>query len=273
MSSDAVDLLRSLVRHVHDISGDVQSIGEFASSDPEILTSIENVQLAVAGLGRAVAKRRNETVAAQIRELLKSPGGLNGIKLHFGSGGINLPGWINVDAAPAALSLNVARNIPLPDGCAKYIYASHLLEHLYYPTEATRFISECRRLLGVGGVLRIAVPDIGDALKAYATADLEYFKVRREYWHGWPAGRTMLEDILAYAGAFPDPAAFFEAHKYGYDYETLSKLLTTCGFASVRRCGHMQSSVAELRVDGHSEIASATHDSGSYSLFVEAVIA
>jgi len=272
-SSQAMALMRAIARRCHELSGDLQSLGyegPLADSDAEMIAALEHLSRQLDSVDGLVAERRKRTVAGQLRKLVEIHSSMQGLKLHFGAGGIRLAGWVNVDAPPADLSLNVARGIPLPSGCATHIFASHLLEHLYYPGEASRFISECRRLLSPGGVLRLIVPDIGACIRAYAADDRSFFQRRREQWEGWPENRTMLEDFLAYAGAFPDPAAFFETHKYGYDFGTLAKLLGANGFADVTRSDYMASSDPELQIDDQSSVASAGHDHGRFSLFVEA---
>lgn len=269
-SNPAIEEMRDLARRLHGLGGDMQSVGQSITADAGIISALADLQKAFDVVEKAVVQKRNALVVSQITKLAESEERLSNLKLHFGAGGIRLTGWVNVDEPPAELSLNVARGIPLPNGCAGFIYASHLLEHLYYPVEASRFIAECRRLLATGGVIRLVVPDIGESLQAYAAADGMYFSRRQQQWSGWPAGRTMLEDILAYAGAFPDPAAFFEAHKYGYDFETLSRLLTACGFSKIKRCSYMGSDHADLCLDDRSTVASAEHSSGHYSLFIEA---
>ncbi len=272
LPSQVMNMLRDLARRLHGLGGDIQSLGDGVPPEQAMVSALLDLDRSFEAVEQLAKKQRNSLVATQIRTLAEASGGLAGLKLHFGAGGIRLDGWVNVDAPPAELSLNVSRGVPLPDGCARYIYASHLLEHLYYPVEASRFISECHRLLGGGGAIRLAVPDIGESLHAYAKGDSLYFERRQQQWSGWPAGRAMLEDILAYAGAFPDPAAFFEAHKYGYDFETLRKLLVASGFSSVSQCAYMQSAHLEMRVDDRSMVASAEHQSGHYSLFIEAMV-
>lgn len=270
-----MDTMRDLARRLYELGGDLQSMGNgdgAAAADSVVAVALQDLAGRLDAVQRMVSERRNGLVALQLKKIVDSKQPLAGLRLHFGAGGIHLPGWINVDTPPAELSLNLARGIPLPNGCARYLYASHLLEHLYYPTEASHFIGQCRRLLDGQGILRLIVPDIGASLSAYAAGDALFFKRRQQLWPGWPAGRTMLEDILAYAGAFPDPAAFFEAHKYGYDYETLEKLLHANGFSRVRRCGYMGSQDPVLRIDDRSLVASAEHEHGHFSLFVEAKI-
>lgn len=272
LPGEVMNTLRDLARRLHGLGGDIQSLGEGAAPEQTMVSALLELDRSLEAVEQLAKQQRNSLVATQIRKLAEAPGALADLKLHFGAGGIRLSGWVNVDAPPAELSLNVSRGVPLPDGCARYIYASHLLEHLYYPVEASRFVSECRRLLGHGGAIRLVVPDIGESLHAYAKGDRLYFERRQQQWPGWPAGRTMLEDILAYAGAFPDPAAFFEAHKYGYDFETLRKLLAANGFSSIRQCAYMQSEFPEMQVDDRSTVASAEHQSRHYSLFIEATV-
>ena len=62
----------------------------------------------------------------------------------------------------------------------------------------------------------------------------------------------------------------FESHKYGYDFETLSKVLIDAGFQNVIRSGYMASAHEALRIDDVSAVASAQYGDRHYSLFVEA---
>jgi SAM-dependent methyltransferase len=201
---------------------------------------------------------------------LRGTGLLEDLKLHVGAGSRRLPGWVNIDVYPAELALNVNRGLPFADGSARVLFASHMLEHLYYPDEALRFLAECRRVLRPGGRLRLVVPDLERYVRAYAEHDDAFFADRRRTWHGLPEGRTHLEEFLSYAGAGPDPASFLDSHKYGYDFATLSRLLELAGFEDVRRSSFMGSDLPELQVDEQSAVAGATSDGRHYSLFVEA---
>jgi hypothetical protein len=64
--------------------------------------------------------------------------------------------------------------------------------------------------------------------------------------------------------------SFAHAHKFGYDFETLSRLLRRAGFRQIERSDFMQSRRSVLRVDAASAIASAKYGNRYYSLFVEA---
>lgn len=211
-----------------------------------------------------------EPLLRQQLDGLRADGLLDDLKLHFGAGAGKLSGWVNIDVYPAELSINVNRPLPFADASARVVFASHILEHLYYPGEALRFLGECRRVLASGGHIRLVVPDIEKYLRAYVERDERFFADRRKTWIRLPEGRTLLEEFLSYAGAGPEPAAFLEAHKYAYDFPTLERALRQAGFDHVERSTFNGSELPELRVDAVSEVAHAATDGHHYSLFVEA---
>ena len=110
------------------------------------------------------------------------------LRLHIGAGNHILDGWTNIDIHPGrrllSLKLPEALN-KFPDNSARYIYASHFLEHLSYPMEALSFLRECRRILVPGGALRIVVPDIAQLIMAYATGDSRYFESQAPLHPSW----------------------------------------------------------------------------------------
>lgn len=191
-------------------------------------------------------------------------------RLHIGPGERPLPGWINLGPPPAEWRLDVTWGLPLADASLSRVYASHVLEHLYYPAPALAFLKECRRVLGAEGVLRLVVPDIAALLRAYVEGDASYFADRRQHWPDLPAQIRPLYESLHYAGAYSDPASFLDAHKFGYDEATLHELLQLAGFRRIRRCAYQQSPWPDLKLDDHSLIAAAHSRDRPYSLFMEA---
>ena len=75
---------------------------------------------------------------------------------------------------------------------------------------------------------------------------------------------------MSYAGAGAPLASFARSHKFGFDFETLAKILRRAGFSEVRQSEYMQSEDPILRLDDASDIASAKYGDKYYSLFVEA---
>src|SRR5262245_5055226 len=115
------------------------------------------------------------------------------LSINLASGFHPKRGWINVDlfAPQADLRLDLRRPLPFADSTARYIYVEHFFEHLDYPnvmdsmgwnvegprtlSEALQFLRESRRVLAVGGILDIVVPDtegmIGEYVRRCAIAD------------------------------------------------------------------------------------------------------
>jgi predicted SAM-dependent methyltransferase len=98
--------------------------------------------------------------------------------LNLGCGQRFHPAWTNLDLQPAHPSVrrwDVTQPLPFADGSFDAVYHSHLLEHLPR-AQALPFLTECRRVLKPGGVLRLAVPN----LEAIARL---YLHVLEEAWH------------------------------------------------------------------------------------------
>lgn len=210
-----------------------------------------------------------------VRQQLKSLGidkRTRGLKVHIGSADHILGGWLNVDAGGADLMLNVNWGLPLPDGCATFVYCAHLLEHLRYNDRAPVFVKEVHRILARGGTVRFVVPDVKKLLAAYIEEDREFFAARHKVYplsKGFMnKGIANLDYILLFCGA--GPQALNYNHKFGYDATTLSKLLKDAGFRKTTEFSFQESSHPELRVDDFSYNARAKNQNRHYSLFIEA---
>jgi len=93
--------------------------------------------------------------------------------VNFGCGTVFHSAWINFDAWPAAPGiqrLDVRSPVWLPNDAVDMCYSSHLLEHLA-PTEAVRFLREQCRILKPGGVIRVAVPDLGRLCETFVDCE------------------------------------------------------------------------------------------------------
>ncbi len=180
-----------------------------------------------------------------------------GLKLHLGCGKKILEGWLNIDIVPYD-NRSVVMKLPkglkaFKENSIPYIYMSHVLEHLDYRTEALNAAKECHRLLKPGGVLRIVVPGIERIIQAYVKNDGEFFQIQRQRHPSWCT--TKLEHLM-YA------LQQNGQHKFGYDFETVSKLLSQAGFKRIINSDYNLSQEEELRIDYHGR---------GLSLFVEAV--
>ena len=194
-------------------------------------------------------------------------------KLHLGAFDQVNPGWINTDITPHVFVskipglafllfkaglisqqryeqhkngvfqninyLNVTKQFPYTDNAFDYVFSSHLFEHLY-PTDAIFCLKEVYRVLKVGGVLRISVPDLDKIIASYDP--------------------TRTDEFLE---------AIFESkrkrdknkHHWHFNERSLSTILKVISFREVYRCEFKQGRCADV----------ALIDNRPDSLFIEAV--
>src|SRR5262245_33922727 len=154
---------------------------------------------------------------------------LGALTLHLGCGSSFKPGWVNVDLFENCdLQLDLREHFPCPDDLVTMIYNEHFFEHLEYPSEAKKFLGECRRVLIPGGVLSLVVPDAEWPLISYANGNDEYFRIERERGLNpvWTETRMHIVNYLFRQ---------YGEHKYAYDFETLKCVLANAGFISIMR--------------------------------------
>jgi predicted SAM-dependent methyltransferase len=145
-----------------------------------------------------------------------------GLKVNLGSGDSPLPGFLNVDALAAApgvdLVADVSQPLPLEDGTADLVYASHVLEHFPH-AQTLDLLRDWRRLLRSGGQLMVAVPDL-DVIARMLRERRGWFTPPNAPWVG-----------AIYGGQKDD----YDFHKAGFTAPWLAYLLSEAGFGSVRR--------------------------------------
>lgn len=146
-------------------------------------------------------------------------------RLHLGCADNYVPGWCNIDLARPGRKLDLRwdlrRPLPFAADSVEAIFSEHLLEHIPFPA-ALNLLRQCHRLLRVGGVCRLGVPDLERYILSYTGKDSIIDDVR-------PGRPTR---ALAVAELF-----FLHGHRSMYDFETLSLMLTEAGFRTVGRSG------------------------------------
>jgi predicted SAM-dependent methyltransferase len=88
---------------------------------------------------------------------------------NLGCGSRHHPDWINLDFhgdGSSVFSWDLQQGLPLPDRSCDVIYSSHAIEH-FTRDGASRFLTECRRVLKSGGTLRVVAPDLEGITRAY----------------------------------------------------------------------------------------------------------
>ncbi|HAC64737.1 MAG TPA: hypothetical protein DCF68_14675 [Cyanothece sp. UBA12306] len=124
---------------------------------------------------------------------------LNNKKFYnIGAGNWRHPAWTNIDnfsdwyqKNPIDISFDLSSNtsLPIEDDSTELIYSSHTLEHINNES-AFNILKEAYRILKKGGAIRIAVPNIELAYRAFKKQDKHYF-----YWFPHPFIKLSVEEI------------------------------------------------------------------------------
>lgn len=201
---------------------------------------------------RSTIELTNHVMARfKAKRIIPVPAGFNSVCLNLGCGLAVTKGWINIDGSlnalvasmPAAVHRlmyrltgakayyseaeycrlldehvfihhDLAAGIPFRDGVADYIFSSHFFEHLYQK-EAAHLLQDCYRVLKEGALLRISIPDLEYAISLYTNGNKE--QMLKNYF--------FVEDV----------DSTYSRHKYMYDFEMLSELLSEIGFREITR--------------------------------------
>jgi len=170
-----------------------------------------------------IASRNNEAI---IKALLKSN---RPIKLELGSGRRSgMEDWTSLDLAKDAdIRLDLSQPLPFPNNCVAKIYSSHLLEHFAYPKPMVDLLSECYRILKIGGIFSVAVPNARIYLEAYTSSDAFDYRKYCSYNVGLSfKAKIDFVNYMAYMGG---------AHYHLFDEYNLITILSEAGFKNVTR--------------------------------------
>jgi len=175
-------------------------------------------------------------------------------KLHACCGPIRLEGWINLDKG-REFDTDICADLlqtHFDENTFDAIYCCHGLEHFAYPVDAVELLNRFYRWLKPNGILRVAVPDLEIAVKAFVTSgDLSflYSKDFKAYYHK----DTRCERLNFFVKAWE--------HQMCFDFETLSLLFADAGFKNIQK-----------KNPNESLIENFTHDRFiSESLYIEAI--
>lgn len=142
------------------------------------------------------------------------------IRLHLGCGGIDQPGFVNIDGIDRPhvhFVQSLTRLNRFRDASVEFIYSSHTLEH-FPRTETVAILKEWRRVLVPGGRLCLSVPDFDRILEIYQLTG------------------QCLEDVLP--PLFGGQDYPFNFNYTSFNKASLSRVLTDAGFSDVYVWSH-----------------------------------
>ena len=176
--------------------------------------------------------------------------------VQYGAGWSAPEGWVSFDSSPtlwlerlpvvgrlvrvnsqrfpeATRFGDIVKGLPVADGSARAVYASHVLEHLSR-NDVEIALANTLRILEPGGVFRLIVPDLQARARRYL--------VRAEANDTGAADDFMMETML---GLRARPRTLLgrlrslignSDHLWMYDEAAMCALMEKVGFAGVRRC-------------------------------------
>jgi SAM-dependent methyltransferase len=100
-------------------------------------------------------------------------------RLNWGCGNHPEPGWINSDrkSGPGIdICCDIRDGLPVPDASLDYVVSIHALPEVPYEDLVPTLV-ELRRVLRPGGTLRLALPNLDNAVDAYRSGDRDYFLI------------------------------------------------------------------------------------------------
>jgi predicted SAM-dependent methyltransferase len=145
-------------------------------------------------------------------------------------------GIYRVDGSSHFIELDISEPLPFESGSVDWVYAEHLIEHVSL-TVGVAWLSEVRRILAPGGVIRVTTPDLRAYAQSYVNGDGFFAKHRRRMSM---ALRSVAPPMPA-RGAFMFNQLFYVyGHRWIYDEAELRYVLSEAGFApdDVRLCAY-----------------------------------
>lgn len=178
------------------------------------------------------------------------------LNVQYGAGWSAPAGWLNFDASPSLrlerlpvvgrlIKVNserfpddvrfgdIVKGLPLADGSAKAVFASHVLEHLSYNDFWTA-LHNTYKLLKPDGIFRLIVPDLRSRAQRYldetATGDPEAASrfMRRAHLGQENRPRGLRGNVRASLGN--------SSHLWMWDTASMTAALAKAGFVGIRRC-------------------------------------
>jgi predicted SAM-dependent methyltransferase len=174
-------------------------------------------------------------------------------RLNWGCGAAGEPGWINSDVKEGSsidISADIRDGLPIESGSLDYIVSIHALPMIHFH-DLVPVLAELRRMLKPGGVLRLGLPDVDRAIRAYLEADRSYFAVGDDH------ARSMCGKFALHTLWYGHSVTMFNA-------EFAAELLESAGFVRVAHCGFRESAAG---LEGITDLDNREQE----SFFIEAV--
>ena len=146
-------------------------------------------------------------------------------RLHWGCGPNTPYGWVNSDIQPGPgvdVVADILAGLPLPDNAFDCVVSIHALPEIPFRGQS-KALSELHRVLRPGGVLRLGLPDMDKAIRAYQSKDVDYFLIPDE--EAATISGKMIVQLLWYGRS-----------RSMFTVEFMTEMLRNAGFREVQAC-------------------------------------
>jgi predicted SAM-dependent methyltransferase len=146
-------------------------------------------------------------------------------RMNWGSGDWADPGWINSDLKDGPgvdIACDIRDGLPLETSSLDYIVSHHALVEIPM-SEIVPVLKELRRVLKTGGILRLGLPNLDNAIKAYQQNDRDYFLIPDE-------------DATTIGGKFVTQVLWYGYTRTLFTQEFTEEMLLKAGFREVVAC-------------------------------------
>lgn len=146
-------------------------------------------------------------------------------RLNWGCGSRPATGWTNSDLVTAPgieLRGDIRDGLRVAEASFDYAVSMHALQEIPY-LELIPVLRELRRVLVPGGVLRLGLPDLDRAIRAYVEGDRGYFLVADD-------------EVASLGGKLSVQITWYGASRSLLTCDFVAELLRKAGFAEVRFC-------------------------------------
>jgi SAM-dependent methyltransferase len=147
------------------------------------------------------------------------------MRLNWGCGPVPARGWINSDrhAAPGIdLAADIRDGLPAPDDHFDYAVSIHALQDVPY-LDVVPALRELRRVLRPEGVLRLGLPDLDRAVRAYVRGDRRYFYIPDD-------------EARSLGGKLAVQLCWYSSVRTPFTADFVEELLDRAGFRDVTHC-------------------------------------
>lgn len=176
-----------------------------------------------------------------------------GVLLQIGCGYRPFSNWINLDIVHgyADVVWDVRKSLPFKNNSIEAIFCEHVIEHLT-KNDAAKLLSECLRVLQIGGVARFSTPDAEKYILSYAAKD--DFLTATTFGRKDVLRMDIINKVMRENGA----------HQWVYDSESLTYAFSKAGFRIVNK--------AEFGVSAHVMMCNIDSVDRSFeSMYIEGI--